>query len=171
MPAHLHDTLPFLLNRIAAKVTEAVHREFQPMGLSIFAVRVLILLHLDEASTVGELAEKAALEQSTLSHILRRLQTDGLLVKLRLAQDNRSVMVCLTKRGQRTAAICWTAVKNHDSLIRKGLHAADVKALKRLLVRIYDNVPAFQRRERDLEKKAERSARTNRRRRVAAARP
>ncbi|WPH15970.1 MarR family winged helix-turn-helix transcriptional regulator [Variovorax paradoxus] len=143
MPAHLHDTLPFLLNRIAARITEAVNREFRPLGLNVFSGRVLTLLYLDEASTVGELAEKAALDQSTLSHILRRLQADGLLRKERLDHDNRSVMVLLTERGQEAAALCWDAIQTHDAMIRKGLDSANVKVLKHLLVRMYDNVPAF----------------------------
>ena len=146
MPTHLHDTLPFLVNRIAARITEAVNQEFRPFGLNVFAARVLILLFLDEASTVGELAEKAALDQSTLSHILRRLQADGLRRKKRLEHDNRSVMVSLTRAGRGMASKCWVYVQAHDAVIREGLDGASVKALKALLVRVYHNVPGFKQR-------------------------
>lgn len=143
MTSHLHDTLPFLLNRVAARTSDAVNQEFRPLGLNVFAARVLILLHLHEASTVGELAEKAALDQSTLSHILRRLERDGLLKRVRVFHDNRSVMVSLTPSGNDAGAHCWKAAKNHDRLMRTGLSAAEVKTLQKLLGRLYKNIPSF----------------------------
>lgn len=148
MTAHLHDTLPFLLNRVAARTSDAVNREFRPMGINVFSARVLILLHLDEASTVGELAEKAGLDQSTLSHILRRLERDGLLKRIRVVHDNRSVLVSLTPAGQEAGKQCWAAAKNHDRIMRTGLSDAQVKVLQKLLGRLYENIPDFDERAR-----------------------
>jgi DNA-binding MarR family transcriptional regulator len=150
MAGHLHDTLPFLLNRIAARISDSVNREFRPLGLNVFAARVLILLYLGDARSVGELAEEASLDQSTLSHILRRLAKDGLVVRERLEHDNRSVIVSLTKPGQDAAAQCWEAVQAHDALLRKGVDAASLKALKQILTRLNENVPAFKGREQQL---------------------
>ena len=168
MPSHLHATLPFLLNRIAARVTDAVNREFAPMGLNIFAVRVLILLHQDGAMTVGELAEQASLDQSTLSHILRRLQGEDLLVKERLEHDNRSVKVTLTHAGSKLAPQCWAAVKAHDTLIRKGLERDQVNVLTESLKRMNANVPAFGNRSAHAAKKAAATAHVPPRREPAA---
>lgn len=144
MAKHLHETFPFLLNRIAARVTDAVNREFRPLGLNVFGARVLILLFLDDARTVGELAERAALDQSTLSHILRRLEGLGYLSKERQEHDNRSVMVSLTQKGRRTGEACWNAVQTHDALLTKGLDGARKHELKEVLDKMYENVPAFQ---------------------------
>jgi DNA-binding MarR family transcriptional regulator len=143
MAAHLHETLPFLLNRVAGIVADEVNLVFRTMGLNVYSARVLILLYQDDASTVGELADKASLEQSTLSHILRRLQASGLLDKERPDHDNRTVIVTLTDKGYALAADCWAAVQSHDALLRKGLAAKDVAVLKDLLFKLYDNAPAF----------------------------
>ena len=99
MPKHLHETFPFLLNRIAALVSDAVNREFRPLVLNVFGARVRILLFLDDVRTVGDLAQGAALDQSTLSHILRRLERLGYLSKERQEHDNRLVKVSLTQEG------------------------------------------------------------------------
>ncbi|MDX3907122.1 MAG: MarR family transcriptional regulator [Pigmentiphaga sp.] len=144
MLKHLHDGLPFLLNRIAATIAEAVNREFQPMGLNLYAVRVLILLYLDSEHTVGGLAQSAALEQSTISHILRRLEQQGLIERVRQKQDNRSVMVLLTDEGKKVGAKCWKAVQRHDALLRRGLDPAAGAQLEQLLKQLYENVPLFQ---------------------------
>ncbi|SRR6266480_5003055 len=144
MSAHLHETFPFLVNRVAARMTDAVNKQFRPLGLNVFGARVLILLFLDDARTVGELAERAALDQSTLSHILRRLERLGYLSKQRQEHDNRSVMVSLTKKGRRAAQTCWQAAQAHDALLTQGLSGAQKNALKTALDRLYENVPDFQ---------------------------
>jgi len=144
MLKHLHDGLPFLLNRVAATISEAVTREFQPLGLNLYAVRVLILLYLDSEHTVGGLAQAAALEQSTISHILRRLEHQGLIERVRQKRDNRSVMVLLTEEGKEVGARCWKAVQRHDALLRRGLDAESGAQLEALLRHLYENVPLFQ---------------------------
>ena len=52
MPAHLDETFPFLINRVAALISDAANRQFKPSGLNVFGARVLILLFLDDARTV-----------------------------------------------------------------------------------------------------------------------
>ena len=143
MSNHLHHTLPFLLNRIAAVVTDGVNHAFQSQGLNVYAARVLILLHLDGDHSVGDLALQASLDQSTLSHILRRLEKQGLVKRTRQALDNRSVLVSLTPEGKIPAMKCWEAVQQHDVLLRDGLDAVNAEVLENLLKRIYKNVPSF----------------------------
>ena len=139
-----HDTLPFLIYRIAAKVADSVNKEFAPLGLNIYAARVLILLKLGDERTVGDLAEHASLDQTTVSHILRRLQRQGLVARTRQEHDNRSVLVSLTNEGKRVATFCWESAQTHDALLRKGLSAANVAELKQMLRKLYENVPLFQ---------------------------
>jgi DNA-binding MarR family transcriptional regulator len=143
MTSPLHDTLPFLLNRVAARISDAANRQFKALGITVFSARVLILLHLGEASTVGELAEKAALDQSTLSHILRRLERDGLLNRNRLAHDNRTKMVCLTDKGNTTGAKCWAAVQAHDRVMREVLQPKELVVLKEILGALYQTISYF----------------------------
>jgi DNA-binding MarR family transcriptional regulator len=147
MPDHLHHTLPFLLNRIAAVVTDGVNHAFQSQGLNVYAARVLILLHLDGHYSVGDLALQASLDQSTLSHILRRLEKQGLVKRTRQEMDNRSVLVALTPEGKLAGASCWDSVQMHDALLRNGLDAANAAVLEKLLKRIYKNVPSFRKAE------------------------
>jgi DNA-binding MarR family transcriptional regulator len=143
MPNHLHHTLPFLLNRIAAIVTDGANHAFQSEGLNVYAARVLILLYLDGEHSVGDLALQASLDQSTLSHILRRLEKQGLVKRTRKEMDNRSVVVSLTAEGKIAGSNCWDSVQMHDALLRNGLDTVNAVVLEKLLKRIYKNVPSF----------------------------
>jgi hypothetical protein len=143
MSEHIHHTLPFLINRIAATVSAWVNQEFQSLGLNVYSARVLILLYLDGAHSVGHLALQSSLEQSTLSHILIRLEKQGLLKRMRQPMDNRSVLVTLSPEGRVLAKQCWKAVQAHDSMLREGLANSDAQDLVKLLNRTYENVPLF----------------------------
>jgi MarR family transcriptional regulator, organic hydroperoxide resistance regulator len=143
MSDHIHHTLPFLINRIAATVSAWVNQQFLSLGLNVYSARVLILLHLDGEHSVGHLALQSSLEQSTLSHILIRLEKQGLVKRTRQPSDNRSVLVTLTSEGQVLAKQCWKAVKSHDSMLREGLASADAQNLVKLLNRTYKNVHLF----------------------------
>lgn len=143
MSDHIHHTLPFLINRIAATVSAWVNQQFLSLGLNVYSARVLILLHLDGEHSVGHLALQSSLEQSTLSHILIRLEKQGLIKRMRQPSDNRSVLVTLTPEGKVLAKQCWKAVKTHDSMLREGLASADAQELVKLLNRTYENVHLF----------------------------
>jgi DNA-binding MarR family transcriptional regulator len=143
MSDHLHHTLPFLIYRIATTVSAWVNQKFQGLGLNVYSARVLILLHLDGEHSVGDLALQSSLEQSTLSHILIRLEKNGLLNRTRQPSDNRSVLVTLTPEGKVLAKKCWRAVQTHDSMLRGGLAPKDAEALVKLLNQAYENVPLF----------------------------
>src|SRR5258706_11561686 len=97
-------------------------------------------LSLNGAEPVGELAEVASIEPSTLSHILRRLERGKLVEKTRQHHDNRSVRVATTAKGRALAKKCHDTAMRHDRLLTRGLRAADVRALKGALHRLYANV-------------------------------
>lgn len=136
-----HDTVPFLVARVAT-LLNAWHADFRRLGLSVLSVRVMAVLSLNGAASVGELAGATCIDQSTLSHILRRLERAGLIEKSRQDHDNRSVLISTTRKGRTLARRCHETAVRHDRMLTRGLGAREVKALKRALARLYANVSA-----------------------------
>jgi DNA-binding MarR family transcriptional regulator len=134
-----HNTLPFLVQRVATAMNEW-HADFRALGLSVLGVRVMAVLSLNGAATVGELAEAASIDQSTLSHILRRLERVKLVEKARQEHDSRSVKVSLTAKGRPLAKKCFATAGKHERMLTRGLDADEVRALKAALERLYGNV-------------------------------
>src|SRR5438128_9620753 len=87
-----HNTVPFLVARVAT-LMNPWHADFKKLGLSVLSVRVMAVLGLNGSASVGELAEATSIDQSTLSHILRRLARARLVEKTRQTHDNRSVRI------------------------------------------------------------------------------
>jgi DNA-binding MarR family transcriptional regulator len=136
-----HNTVPFLVTRLA-NMMNGWHADFRKLGLSVLSVRVMAVLSLNGGATVGELAEATSIDQSTLSHILRRLERQKLVQKTRQDHDNRSVKVSTTAKGRVLAKKCHATAVKHDRLLTRGLPASEVRALKSALHQLYANVKA-----------------------------
>lgn len=136
----LSQTVLVLLYQIVARSAEAASAEVQRFGFNIKGIRVLVTLLGRGATRVGELGDAAALDSSTLSHLLRRLHRKGLIERTRLEDDNRSVEVTLTSKGRTTAKLCQAVSSRIEATVLEGLSAAQVEALRQQLLKISVNV-------------------------------
>lgn len=82
----------------------AVNRAYMPMlnKLKITYPQYLVLSTLWEydSKTIGAIAQRLALEPSTVTPLVKRLEAAGLLTRTRNSSDERQVFVNLTKAGK-----------------------------------------------------------------------
>jgi len=71
-----------------------------PLGLSYPKYLVMVALWEREGETVGELGARLSLESNTLTPLLKRLESDGLVRRARDAADERQVRIALTPKGR-----------------------------------------------------------------------
>ncbi len=131
--------LTFLLNRVALVLVDETASQFRSLGLSIPATRALISLYECGVQTIGELARMTCVELSTMSHIVRRLEAQGLVSRERHTTDNRVVHAALTEAGRVIGRQCCDASITHERVLLGDMPARDQSVLKDLLVRVYEN--------------------------------
>lgn len=82
----------------------AIQRVYKPLldelGLTYPQYLVLNVLWREDKQTVGSIAEKLALESSTLTPLLKRLEAAGFLRRTRNPANERQVVVALTDPGR-----------------------------------------------------------------------
>ena len=82
----------------------AIQRAYKPlldeMGLTYPQYLVLNVLWAEDELTVGLLADRLALESSTLTPLLKRLEVSGLVKRARNPMDERQVVIALTELGK-----------------------------------------------------------------------
>jgi DNA-binding MarR family transcriptional regulator len=82
----------------------AINRAYKPMldALDITYPQYLVLLTLwaQDALTIGAIAERLALEPSTITPLVKRLERADLLSRERNPGDERQVIVRLTEQGR-----------------------------------------------------------------------
>jgi MarR family transcriptional regulator, organic hydroperoxide resistance regulator len=132
-------TSPTLEELICFAVYSAGHafnRVYQPLleevGLTYPQYLVMIALWAKDDQTVGELGEVLFLESSTLTPLLKRLETSGYLTRSRDPADERQVRIRLTNTGralQRKAREIPRCI-----LEATGLSLADLRRLQRQVV-------------------------------------
>ncbi|MBP1861299.1 MarR family winged helix-turn-helix transcriptional regulator [Rhizobium herbae] len=98
--AKLDDFLCFAIY----SANHALNRVYKPLldavGLTYTQYIAMVTLWERDDQTVGSLGEKLFLESSTLTPVLKRLETLGLIVRTRDKADERQVRVQLTATGQ-----------------------------------------------------------------------
>lgn len=111
----------------------AVGRAYKPLldGLGITYPQYLVLHALweQDGRTIGAIAARLALESSTVTPLVKRLEAAGHVVRRRDADDERQVRVMLTDEGcamrERCGCLGATLVR------RSGMTLAQVDALNR----------------------------------------
>ena len=87
--------------------------------------RLLLLLMIKgapdgtERTTIGELAERLKLAQSTVTELVKRAESAGLLEKQQSNADGRVAHVSLTGRGEQRLARAFTSLAVERDQLRK----------------------------------------------------
>jgi DNA-binding MarR family transcriptional regulator len=99
-PLALEEQVCFALS-VAARNVVAVYRPLlEPMGLTHPQYLVMLALWQHEPASVRELSSLLRLDPGTLSPLLKRLETTGLLLRGRDPSDERALAVTLTASGR-----------------------------------------------------------------------
>ena len=91
--------LCFALYGAANRVTRLYRPLLDALGLTYPQYLAMLVLWEASPRTVGALGEALDLESSTLTPLLKRLETQGLVARTRDPQDERRVIVALTDAG------------------------------------------------------------------------
>lgn len=120
----------------------AVNRVYKPvldqLGLTYPQYIVLVALYEQDGQTVGGLGDKLFLDSSTLTPLLKRLETMGHLTRQRDPEDERQVRVRLTPQGRKVRE---QAIAFRDDLVKAmGLSAAEFQNLREQMVKLRANM-------------------------------
>ena len=96
----LDNQLCFLFHRISRELNAAYRPLLADLGLTYPQYLVMLVLWESDGLSVGELGERLALDSGTLSPLIRRMQTAGLVTRERAVDDERRVTVHLTDAGR-----------------------------------------------------------------------
>jgi DNA-binding MarR family transcriptional regulator len=127
------------LNNLAA-------RDLAKLGIAPQGARALVILLQFPQLRCALLSRLLGLEATALSHLLRALSRDHLIVRDRVENDNRAVEVRLTSQGARIAKACRELALAHERQLLSGLDPQELAALDRILARLSDNVTPAARR-------------------------
>ena len=96
----LDELLCFAMYNASRALTARYRELLAPLGLTYPQYLVLMALWNESPLTIGELGHRLYLDSGTLSPLLKRLQSLGMIDRARSAEDERVVLVSLTSTGR-----------------------------------------------------------------------
>ncbi|MDM0011031.1 MarR family transcriptional regulator [Variovorax sp. J22P168] len=100
----LDNQLCFAVYSASLAMTRLYKPLLEKLGLTYPQYLVLLVLWERDGLSVSELGERLSLDSGTLTPLLKRLEANGLVVRLRDAADERRVHISLTAAGRRLKA-------------------------------------------------------------------
>jgi len=119
--------------------SQEVRKTFGLTGPQLWAMKTL---HRQGPLTMTDLASALAVQPSTLSLLINRLQSRGLVRKLRQRDDRRVVKLRLTQEGARLAAKAPSAAQGRLLHGLRGLPPARLRTMRRVLSDLVDMMEA-----------------------------
>lgn len=97
----LENQLCFRLYTASRLITQAYHPLLSGYGLTYPQYLVLMVLWEKDEQPVNDIAKRLMLETNTVTPLLKRMESEGILTRTKGTQDARQIIVKLTEKGQR----------------------------------------------------------------------
>ena len=89
----------FPIYALSKKIINMYRLYLDPLDITYPQYLVLMVLWKEQQQTVGQLGEKLFLDSGTLTPLLKRMEQKEMVVRSRNIEDERIVVISLTKKG------------------------------------------------------------------------
>lgn len=139
-PGGLYDDfLPYLVTRLSHQLNVELIEALRRKGINLARWRILAVLAMGEGITINEIAERAMMQQSALSRVLMKMETESYVLRVPRRQDSRYVEVFLTDKGRALFNALDPFVRQRQKRLLNGLSPEEVEAAFKLVRRLIAN--------------------------------
>lgn len=130
----LKNQICFPFYSVSRLITKAYKPFLSKLGLTYPQYLVLMVLWESDGISVNQIKEKLFLDTNTLSPLLKRIETMGLVNRVRSSSDERSVIVTLTEEGKQLKKKALPIPeKMLENLSAEGIDIDEIAGLKKML--------------------------------------
>jgi DNA-binding MarR family transcriptional regulator len=133
MANELDEYICFNVGRVMRRVYEHYDSRLSSFNLTTPQYMVFNALWIGDGITIGELGQRVALDGSTITGILDRMEKNGYVERRPNAEDRRSALVYLTQKAREVGPRIIGFADELDAAIRKNFSAQDMAVFERVL--------------------------------------
>ncbi|MDD5397744.1 MAG: MarR family transcriptional regulator [Dehalococcoidia bacterium] len=133
MENELEGYICFNVGRVMRRVYEHYDSRLSPFNLTTPQYMVFNALWIGDGITIGELGQRVALDGSTITGILDRMEKNGYVERRPNAEDRRSALVYLTDKAREVGPRIIGFADELDATIRKNFSTQDMVVFERVL--------------------------------------
>jgi len=139
----VENSVGYLIRRIAHTVGRELDRRMVELGLTDAQWKPLLLLQQGGCTTAADISRIACHDTGAVTRLLDRLESKGLVQRLRSAADRRVVKLELTEEGARVAAEVPRIISHLANQMLAGFSEDEFIQFKVLLNRALLNAEAL----------------------------
>jgi DNA-binding MarR family transcriptional regulator len=136
---HLDDLLPYLMNRLIARMNQNLADDLRRRGFTFQDWRVLAVLAAHEGANLTELAEATVIPQPSVSRLVANLARRGYVERENGKRDSRIVHLFLSAKGQKVYDKMLPLAVDEYRTAMKGFSAKETEQLRGALLRMMKN--------------------------------
>lgn len=124
----LDEQFCFALYSAGLAMNKVYRKLLKGLGVTYLQYLVLMILWENDEVTVSDIGARLFLDSATLTPLLKRMETSGLISRSRSSQDERQVVIALTGKGRSmqdkaneigTSVFCATACSLDELIAMK----------------------------------------------------
>ena len=131
--------LEALMMGIVNALTKGTADETTPYNLTPLEFTLLRICMERGECTATELAVDLPVDASRISRLVTRLVDDGLLIRRRLREDRRVVMLSLSDQGNELVSMIRQRIQAHTDKLTEGVSVEELSAFASVASRILTN--------------------------------
>lgn len=136
----LDSSVSYLVNRLGVSLRDLFAEQLAEHQLTVPGYRVLATLREQGDQRLSDLAERTAIEQSTLSRMVSSMQRNGLVSRTRPEDNARTIAINLTDQGQELVERVIPLAVDYERTITQGLSEAELEEFRRVIRVMYENL-------------------------------
>ncbi len=136
----LDDYALYNLNRAAATYNEEMAKALKAYDLDVMQWRILMLLNDKNPSSVGELARRSVSKMPTVTRMLTRMETQGLVKRRALNGDRRVIEIHITAKARKVLKMVQSIGKGVYERAFEGVNAGEISNITKTLKKIRENL-------------------------------
>ena len=136
---HLDDMLPYLMNRLIARMNQNLADDLRKRGYTFQDWRVLAVLAVHEGANLTELAEATVIPQPSVSRLAANLAKRGYVARENGKTDSRNVHLFITPKGRAVYEKMRPLAVDEYRAAMKGFSAKEYEDLRAALLRMMRN--------------------------------
>lgn len=130
----------FQLNRLVSQYNIVVAERLRTIGIDIPTWRVLMILGEASPRGIGEIAQFAIIQISTLTRIIQRMSAAGLVTGQARDGDNRVTEILMTDLGKEQLAAARHLTAPVYAQVITGFSGREFESMMKMLDRLYVNL-------------------------------
>lgn len=105
-PLSLDNQLCFALYSTSLAMTQMYKELLQPVGLTYPQYTIMLILWEQDGVALKHIAERLGQKSGSLTPVIKRMESDGLIQRVRGKEDDRTLSIELTSKGRKLRQKC-----------------------------------------------------------------